>query len=77
MDILSQHTSLYFYSNIHLCVVLDNIAQYKPTMQSSDYDGLHKSERAVDGNADPNFYSYHCNCTGESYEPWWAVDSDL
>ena len=54
--------------------LLDNIALHKPAMQSSDYDNLHKADRAVDGNADPDYHRNHCSCTGESYEPWWAVD---
>ena len=65
----------YIYIHRYLFVrLLDNIALHKPAMQSSNYGHLHKADRAVDGNADPYYHSNHCSCTGESYEPWWAVD---
>ena len=62
---------------IHINSFSDNVALYKPAMQSSTYvkDGHDMlSAWAVDGNADPVFANYHCSCTLKTYEPWWAVD---
>ena len=57
--------------------LLDNVALYKPAMQSSTYSGYGRdmiAAWAVDGNADPVFENDHCSCTQSTYEPWWAVD---
>ena len=67
----------YHQSLSHINSFSDNIALYKPAMQSSTYvwDGCDViAAWAVDGNADPVFENYHCSCTHKTYEPWWAVD---
>ena len=46
-------------------------------MQSSDYvtgSKTYLAAWAVDGNANTDLYQHHCSCTGNHFEPWWAVD---
>ena len=50
-----------------------NIAQFKPTKQSSIFEAGH-SNRAVDGNTDGNWWSRSVSHTNETPNPWWEVN---
>ncbi|MCB9220104.1 MAG: discoidin domain-containing protein [Ignavibacteriales bacterium] len=50
-----------------------NIAQFKPTQQSSVFEAAH-SNRAVDGNTDGNWENRSVSHTNGESNPWWQVD---
>ena len=50
-----------------------NIARGKQTSQSSTtHSGV--SNRAIDGNKNPDFHSGKCTHTSQENEAWWSVD---
>lgn len=51
----------------------NNIAQFKPTKQSSVFEVAH-SNRAVDGNTDGNWGNRSVFHTNGSDQPWWEVN---
>ncbi|CAH1782484.1 unnamed protein product [Owenia fusiformis] len=53
-----------------------NVAEGKPTMQSSNYYGYNKgfSNLAVDGNPDDDWYHGSCTHTRNDVRAWWMVD---
>ncbi|XP_070555089.1 fucolectin-like [Ptychodera flava] len=54
---------------------LHNVAEGKPTAQSSDKPRQDAgSEKAVDGDFNTNAKTGSCSWTDEEYQPWWKVD---
>ncbi|XP_070555887.1 uncharacterized protein [Ptychodera flava] len=54
---------------------LHNVAQGKPTVQSSDKRRKDSgSENAVDGDFNTNANKGSCSWTEKEYQPWWKVD---
>ncbi|XP_070554944.1 uncharacterized protein [Ptychodera flava] len=54
---------------------LHNVAQGKPTVQSSDKKRKNSgSENAVDGDFNTNAKIGSCSWTEKEYQPWWKVD---
>lgn len=51
----------------------NNIAQFKPTKQSSTFEAAH-ANRAVDGNADGDWWKRTVSHTNETTNPWWEVN---
>jgi hypothetical protein len=50
-----------------------NIAQFKPTKQSSTFEAGH-ANRAVDGNTDGDWWKRTVSHTNETPNPWWEVN---
>ena len=79
----------FIYSNVHVertskfvssylltvSVVLTNLAYRRPAYHSSSIAPYATADKAVDGNADPNYYHGHCLHTNDSTpgSPNWLV----
>jgi len=60
-------------SEQHVCFFKENLAYLKDTIQSSiSNQGV--SNKAVDGNSNPNFNGGSCTHTNDEEQPWWRVD---
>ncbi|XP_070555725.1 uncharacterized protein [Ptychodera flava] len=52
----------------------ENVAVGKPAWQSSNWSGTSTADKAVDGNANPQWSGNSCTATNQNQDAWWKTD---